>query len=66
MAVRPVRWVQAVKTRTAVARRAIVVRALPRVCWVASQLRRVRTSRVSTPVWPSRAACSSMLRMSPM
>ena len=40
----PVRSAQAVKTRTAVARRAMVVRALPSVCCLASQLRSARRS----------------------
>ena len=47
---RPVRSAQAVKTRTAVARRAIVERALPSVCCLASQLRSVRRSRVRRSV----------------
>ena len=50
---------QAVNTRAAVARRARVVRALPRVCWLASQLRRVRRSSSSSAAIPSRSACSS-------
>jgi len=54
-----------VNTRTAVARRAIVVRALPIVCCFANQLRSVRTSRSWTSVWPSIAACSSIPEMSP-
>jgi len=44
------RCAQAVKTRTAVARRASVVRALPRVCCFASQLRKVCTSMVPRSV----------------
>ena len=62
---RPVRSAQAVKTRTAVARRAIVERALPSVCCLASQLRSVRRSSVRTSVCPSAAACSSSPRTSP-
>ena len=57
--IRPVRANQAVKTRAAVARRAIVVRDRPIVCCFASQLRKVRRSRSETSVPPSRAAWSS-------
>ena len=39
VSIRPVRWAQAVNTRAAVARRAIVLRALPRLCCLASQER---------------------------
>ena len=62
----PVRCAQAVKTRTAVARRAMVERALPRVCCLASQLRRVRRSSERRSVWPIAAACSSIPATSPM
>ena len=46
--IRPVRASQAVNTRAAVARRAIVVRERPRVCCLASQLRSVRRSSSAT------------------
>jgi hypothetical protein len=62
---RPVRCVQAVNTRTAVARRDIVVRARPSVCCRASQLRSVRMSSVPTSWWPRREACWSIPAMSP-
>ena len=52
---RPVRASQAVNTRTAVARRASVVRDLPVVCCWASQLRSVRRSSVATSVMPEPA-----------
>ncbi len=62
---RPVRNAHAVNTRTAVARRAIVVRALPSVCCLASQLRNVRRSSVRRLVCPIATACSSIPVTSP-
>ena len=56
---RPVRASHAVKTRAAVARRAIVLRDFPRVCWLASQLRSVRRSRSSIRSMPRRVQWSS-------
>ena len=52
-------------TRAAVARRAIVVRERPEVCWRANQLRRSRRVRVSTSWCPRRRRCSSNPATSP-
>ena len=56
---RPVRFSQAVNTRVDVARRASVVRARPRVCWVARWLRRERRVSAAGSSMPSLVECSA-------